>query len=96
MPHGHKSGNSRLAQAPQNEETRSTATSFLESPTNVSEMYMYQREPDEESLRSSTHRSRVSDETGGICCGPSDRCKNGHRFPSSKTKNSKMNSEKHK
>ena len=85
----------RLAQAPQNEETRSTATNFLESPTNHSGMYTYQHEPDEESARSWTYRSRVSDGTGGICCGPSDRCKKSHGFPSSK-KNSKMKSEIYK
>ena len=62
----------RLAKAPQKEETRSTAINFLESPTNPSGMFTYQREPDEESARSWTYRSRVSDRTGGICCGPSD------------------------
>ena len=76
----------RLAQAPQNEETRSTAENFLESPTNLSGMNTYQCEPDEESARSWTYRSRVSDGTGGICFWPSDRCKNSHRFPSSKRK----------
>ena len=49
-------------------------------------MCTYQREPDEESASSWTYRSRVSDGTGGICFGPSNRCKNSHRFPSSKTK----------
>ena len=78
----------RLAQAPQNKETRNTATNFLESPTNFSGMYTYQREPDKESARSWTYRSRVSDGTGGVCFGPSDRYKNSHPFPSSKKKNS--------
>ena len=49
-------------------------------------MYTYQRDLDEESARSWTYRSRESDGTGGICCGPSDRCKNSHRFPSYKKK----------
>ena len=49
-------------------------------------MYTYQREPHEESARSWTYRSRVSDGTGGICLWPSDRCKNSHRFPPSKRK----------
>ena len=44
----------------------------------------YKREPDEESARSRTYRSRESDGTGGICVLPSDRYKNSHRFPSSK------------
>ena len=76
----------RLAQAPRNEETRSSATSFLEPPTKFSGMYTYQREPNEESARSLTYKYRVSDGTGGICFGPSDRRKNSHRFPSSKRK----------
>ena len=59
----------RLAQAPQNDETRSTATSFLESPTNLSGMFTYQREPHEESARSWTYRSQVSDGTGRTCFG---------------------------
>ena len=62
------------------------ATSFLKSPNNFSGMYTYQCEPDEEIARSWTYRSRVSDGTGGIFCGPSDRCRNSHRFPSSKRK----------
>ena len=49
-------------------------------------MYTYQCEPDEESASSWTYRSQVSDGTGGICCWPSDRCKNNHRFSSSKKK----------
>ena len=49
-------------------------------------MYTYRRESDEESARSWTHRPRVSDGTSGICFWPSDRCRNGHRFPSSKGK----------
>ena len=49
-------------------------------------MNTYQCEPDEESARSWTYRSRVSGGTGGICFWPPDRCKNSHRFPSSKRK----------
>ena len=78
--------NPRLAQAPQNEETRSTATSFLESPTNLSGMYTYQREPHEESATSWNYRSQASDGIGGTCFWLSDRCKNSNRFPSSKSK----------
>ena len=83
---GIKVDNPRLTQLSQNEETTNIATSFLESPTNFSGMYTYQCEPDEESARSWTYRSRVSDGIGEIFCGPSDRCRNSHRFPSSRKK----------
>ena len=36
--------------------------------------------------RIGTYRSPESDGTDGICCGPSDKHKNSHRFPSSKRK----------
>ena len=49
-------------------------------------MYTYPREPDEETTRSWTYRSRESDETGGICFLPSDLLRNSHRFPSSERK----------
>ena len=48
----------------------------------ISGMYTYKREPDEESARSWTYRSRESDGTGGICILPSDIYKNNHRFHS--------------
>ena len=83
---GIKVENPQLTQLSQNEETRNIATSFLEFPTNLSGRYTYQCEPDEESARSWTYRSRVSDGTGGICCGPTDRWRKSHRFPSSKKK----------
>ena len=54
---------------------------------------MYQCEQDEESARSWTYRSRVSDGIGGICCGTSDRCRNSHRFPSSKKQTARWRSE---
>ena len=90
---GIKVENPRHTQLSQNEETRNIPTSFLESPTNFSGTYTYQCEQDEESARSWTYRSRVSDEKGGICCGPSDRCRNSHRFPSSKKKTARWRSE---
>ena len=89
---GIKVENPRLTQLSQNEETRNVATSFLESPTNFSGMYTYQCEPHEESARSWTYRSWVSDGIGGIC-GPSDRCRNSHRFVSSKKKTVRWRSE---
>ena len=49
-------------------------------------MSTYQREPDEESTRSWTYRSRKSDGTCGICFLLSDQCRNSHRFPPSKRK----------
>ena len=49
-------------------------------------MYTYPREPDEESTRSWTYRSRESDGTGGICFLPSDKYRNSHQFTSSKRK----------
>ena len=49
-------------------------------------MYTYQREPEEESTRSWTYRSRESDGTGGICFLLSDQYRDNHRFLSSKRK----------
>ena len=72
MPSGYKLDTLWLSEASQNEETRNTATSFLESPTDFSGMYTYQREPEEEIAKSWTYRSRESDATGGICFLPSD------------------------
>ena len=71
------------AKFPKNEETRNNATSFLESLTGT---YTYPREPDEESTRSWTYRSRESDRTGGICFLPSDQYKISHQIPSTKKK----------
>ena len=70
----------------QNEETRINLTSFLEFPTIFSGMYTYPREPDEESTRSWTYRSRESDGTGGIFFLPSDRYRISDQFPSSEKK----------
>ena len=68
----------------QNEETRNNPTSFLENPTDFSGMHTHPREPDEESTRSWTYRSRESDERSGICFSPSDEYRKSHQFPSSK------------
>ena len=62
------------------------ATSFLEFPANFSGMYTYPREPDEESTRSWTYRSRELNGTGGLCSLLSDQNRNSHQFPSSKRK----------
>ena len=81
-----------LSQISQNEETRNTATSFLDFPTDFSRMYTYLREPDEESTRSWTYRSRQSDVTGGTCFLPSDQNRNSRQFPSSKKKTARSRS----
>ena len=62
----------QITQLSQKEETRNTATSFPESPINITGMYTYERDLDEESARNWTYRSPEPDETGEICCGPSD------------------------
>ena len=81
MPNGHKSGYFMTQPSfPKWRKTGNNATSLLELPTNFSGMYTYQREPDEESTRSWTHRSRESDGTGGICFLPSDRYRNSLLF----------------
>ena len=84
MPNGYEGGNLMTQPKSQNEETRNNSTSFLEIPTDFSGMYTYPREPDDESTRSWTYRSRESDGTGGICFLPSDHYRNTHQFPSFK------------
>ena len=85
-PNRYESGYFLTQPKSQNEESKNNLRSFLEFPTMFSRMYTYPREPDDESTRSWTYRSRESDGTGRNCFVPSDPYGNNHQFPSSKKK----------